>query len=122
VEEILGKTAEKYGIGIVEMSRMPDHLHLILDVPPTMSVSEAFRLLKGCSSHELFKEKPNFRKRYPRGHFWSSGKFYRTVGDADLETTRNYVRNQGVIHQTSLSEFFQTGSPHFRGCPVIQLQ
>jgi len=55
-EEILGKTAEKYGIGIVEMSVVPDHTHLIMDVPPTMSVSEAFRLLKGCSSHELFKE------------------------------------------------------------------
>jgi len=87
-EKILGKTAEKYGIGIVEMSVLPDHIHLIVDVPPTMSVSEPFRLLKGCSSHELFKEKPNFRKRYSRGHFWSPGKFYRTVGDADLETTR----------------------------------
>jgi putative transposase len=90
---------------------MPDHIHVVVGIPPTMSVSDAFRLLKGCSSHELFKEKPNFRKRYPRGHFWSPGKFYRTVGDADLETTRSYVRNQGVIHQTSLSEFFQTGSP-----------
>ena len=67
---------------------MPDHIHLIVDVPPTMSVSEPFHLLKGCSSHELFKKKPNFRKRYSRDHLWSPGKFYRTVGDADLETPR----------------------------------
>jgi putative transposase len=74
--------------GIIEMSIMPDHTHLIADIPLTISVSEALRLLKGCSFHELFKEKQNFRKRYPKGHFWSPGKFYRTVGDTDIETTR----------------------------------
>ena len=67
------------------MSVMPDHIHLIMDVPPTMSVSEPFRLLRGCSSYELFKEKPNFRKT--KKYLWSPGKFHRTVGDADLETT-----------------------------------
>jgi Transposase and inactivated derivatives len=41
------------------MSVVPDHIHLIMDVPPTMSVSEPFRLLNGCSSYELFKENPN---------------------------------------------------------------
>ena len=110
-EEILREVAERHGIGIVELSVMPDHIHVIADIAPTMSISEALRLLKGSSSYELFKEKPNFRKRYPRGHLWSPGKFYRTVGDTDIKTTRSYVRNQGVIHQTSLPEFFPTGSP-----------
>lgn len=73
---------------------MPDHVHLIAGIPPTMSVSDALRILKGGSAYELFRAKPNFRKRYPKGHFWSSGKFYRSIGDADLEITRNYVRNQ----------------------------
>ena len=67
------------------MSVVPDHIHLIMDVPPTMSVSEPFRLLGGCSSHELFKEKPKFRKT--KKYLWSIGKFHRTVRDADLETT-----------------------------------
>ena len=83
-EEILGKTVERYGIGIVEISVMPDHPRLIIDILPTMSISEPFRLLKDCSSHELFKEKPNFRKT--KKYLWSLGKFYGTVGDADLET------------------------------------
>ena len=87
-EDILREIAEKHGIGIMEISIMPDHIHLIVDIPPTMSVSEAFRLLKGASSYRLFRKKPNFRKRYPRGHFWSPGKFYRSVGDADLETPK----------------------------------
>jgi putative transposase len=98
--------AERHGIEITDIPVMPDHVHLIAGILQTMSVSDALRLLKGASSHELFWKKPNFRKRYPKGHLWSPGKFYRSVGDADLETTRNYVRNQREIHQATLSEFF----------------
>ena len=101
-ENILEKIAQRHGIIIVEMAVMPDHIHLIADVPPTMSISQAFHLLKGASSHELFKRQPKFRLRYPRGHFWSPGKFYRTVGDADAETAINYVRKHKV-HQTTLN-------------------
>jgi putative transposase len=79
---------------MIELSVMPDHIHLIASLPPTLSVSKAFNLLKGVSSHELFRSQPKFRLRYPRGEPWSSGKFYRSVGDADLETLRNYVRGQ----------------------------
>ena len=105
-ENILEKIAQRHGIIIVEMAVMPDHIHLIADVPPTMSISQAFHLLKGASSHELFKRQPKFRLRYPRGHFWSPGKFYRTVGDADAEMAINYVRKHKV-HQTTLNGFCQ---------------
>ena len=105
-ETILSEVAERHGIGIIEMAVMPDHLHLIVEIPPTMSISQAFHLLKGASAHELFKRQPKFRLRYPRGHFWSPGKFYRTVGDADAETTINYVKNHHV-HQTTLTSFRQ---------------
>ena len=68
-----------------------------------MTVSK-FNLLKGASSFELFRRQPKFRLRYPKGHFWSPGKFYRSVGDADLPTVIGYVRGQGVL-QMSLSDF-----------------
>jgi REP element-mobilizing transposase RayT len=45
---------------------MPDHVHLIAGMPQIMSVSEALRLLKGGSAYELFRAKPNFRKRYQK--------------------------------------------------------
>ncbi|MDD3714498.1 MAG: IS200/IS605 family transposase [Atribacterota bacterium] len=105
-ETILSEVAERHGIGIIEMAVMPDHLHLIVEIPPTMSISQAFHLLKGASAHELFKRQPKFRLRYSRGHFWSPGKFYRTVGDADAETTITYVKNHHV-HQTTLTSFRQ---------------
>ena len=105
-ESIIRDVAERHGIVIVEMAVMPDHLHLIVEIPPTMSISRACQLLKGASAHELFRRQPKFRLRYPRGHFWSPGKFYRTVGDADAETTINYVKKH-KIHQTTLGTFRQ---------------
>ena len=100
-EEILEEVAERHKIKIEELSVMPDHVHMVAGIPPTMSVSQALHLLKGASARELFKQKPNFRKRYPKGHFWSPGKFYRSVGDADTETVMQYVRDQR-LEQTSL--------------------
>jgi putative transposase len=103
-EEILHEVAQRHQIKITEMSVMPDHIHLVVELKPTMSVSQAFHLLKGASSRELFKQKPAFRNRYSRGHFWSPGKFYRTVGDADAETVIKYVRDHR-LQQTSLNGF-----------------
>ena len=104
-EEILKEVAERHKIELIELSVMPDHVHLIVSIPPTMSLSKAFQLLKGASSYELFRREPKFRLRYPKGHFWSTGKFYRSVGDVDLETTRSYVQRQEEIHQSTLSQF-----------------
>ena len=103
-EEILEEVAERHKIKIEELSVMPDHIHTVVGLPPTMSVSQALHLLKGASARELFKRKPIFRRRYPRGHFWSPGKFYRSVGDADIETVTQYVRNH-QLQQISLDGF-----------------
>ena len=62
------------------------------------------------ANRELFKRKTNFRRRYPRGHFWSPGKFYRTVGDADTEAVIQYVREHR-FQQTTLNEF-PSGTNH----------
>ena len=105
MEDILKQAASDYKMSVLELAVMPDHVHIVVGVPPSMSLSKAANLLKGRSSYEFFKKHPNMRLRYPKGHFWSRGKFYRTVGDVDLETTRSYVRNQDDIHQTKMSNF-----------------
>ncbi len=103
-EEVLHEIAKRYHMTIAELSVMPDHIHAVVGIPSTMSISQAFHLLKGASAHEIFKRKPHFRHRYPRGHLWSPGKFYRTVGDADAETVLQYVRDQR-LQQSSLESF-----------------
>jgi putative transposase len=109
-EDVLHEVAKRHKIEITELSVMPDHIHTVVGIPPTMSVSKALQLLKGASSREILKRKPHFRCRYSKGHFWSPGKFYRSVGDADMETVLQYVRNQR-LQQTSLYDFPNQGLP-----------
>ena len=103
VRRALEAAASRHGIVFIELSVMSDHVHALVSAHPTMSASKALGLLKGASAHSILHEFPNFRKRYPRGHFWSSGKCARTVGDVDKEVVANYVRQQA--DQTSLTSF-----------------
>jgi putative transposase len=107
-EDILREVAERHNISVIELSVMPDHIHIVVQLPSTMSVSKALQLLKGASSYELFRRQPLFRYRYARGSFWSPGKFYRSVGDADTTTVLEYVKNQW-LQQASLDEFQTQG-------------
>ena len=106
-EKVLYEVAKRHKIEITELSVMPDHIHTVVGIPPTMSVSKALQLLKGASSREIFKRMPHFRCRYPEGHLWCLGKFYRSVGDADAETVLQYVRDQR-LQQTRLDVFTAT--------------
>jgi putative transposase len=110
-EDILHEIAERHNIGMIELSVMPDHIHTVVQLPPTMSVSQALHLLKGASSYELFRQQPLFRYRYARGSFWSPGKFYRSVGDADATTVLEYVKNQR-LQQASLDKFSNPDLPN----------
>lgn len=104
-ETFIREVAKRHAIEIIELFVMPDHVHVVIQIPISMSPSRALMLLKGGTSYLLFHEQPKFRLGYSRGHFWSPGKFVRTVGDVDLETTRLYVRNQMDFHQKPLTAF-----------------
>ena len=105
MENILQKIASEHKMQIEELAVMPDHVHMVVHVNPNISLSKATQLLKGRSSYEYFKIHPNLRNRYTNEHMWSRGKFYRSIGSVDLETTKQYVHNQFDIHQTTLSAF-----------------
>ena len=105
MEAILRKIAVEKEMRIEELAVMPDHVHIVVQVKPSMSLGKATQLLKGRSSFEIFRLHPNLRLRYRKGHYWSPGKFYRSVGSVDLETTKNYVKEQDDIHQTKLCAF-----------------
>src|SRR4030042_536653 len=63
-ETILREIAQRHHITIIELSVMPDHIHTVVALPTTMSVSQAFHKLKGASAYEMFKQVPGFRARY----------------------------------------------------------
>ncbi len=104
-EASLKAAAQRHGIVILEIGVMSDHVHVVAQLPATMSVSRAAMLLKGASAYDLFRASPNFRKRYWDGHFWGRSYFHRSAGDADLETIRSYVREENDPRQQTLTSY-----------------
>jgi len=102
-EKILKAVAERHKMQVMETAVMPDHVHVIVSAPASISPSKALFFLKGASSHDFFQLHPNMRLLYRKGHLLSEGKFCRSVGDVDLPTTMKYVREQA--NQTTLPSF-----------------
>ena len=79
---------------IIELVVMEDHVHLVVVIPPRISVSELMGILKGKTAIKLFKRFPELKKRpYWGNRFWSRGCCVSTVG-MDEEKIRRYVRYQ----------------------------
>lgn len=73
------------------------HVHFEVDVPSKYSVDSAVAFLKSFTARRIFKMKPNFRKLYQRGSFWSGYEHHYSFG-ADAEASRAYVRGQAAHH------------------------
>ena len=108
-EQSLFETAHKYKCDIYRLKIMSDHVHLFVELPPTMSVSKALQLFKGISAHYLFSRHPWLRKHFTKGHLWSPGKFFRSVGNVTAETIEHYIAQSqngwDFYKQRSLSSF-----------------
>lgn len=119
VEKSLLETARLYNVIIHSMHVGANHIHLFVSLPFTMSISKAFQLFKGRCSKEIFAAFPSFRKTFRKGHFWSPGKFCRSISNVKADTIRHYIENHQFkdlnqsIHearaeaeQTRISVFF----------------
>jgi putative transposase len=94
VGQILRQLCEqKPGLELLEGHVMPDHVHMVLSIPPKYAVSSVIGFLKGKSAVWIFREFEGKRRNFGGMHFWAEGYFLTTVG-RDEETIRNYVRNQ----------------------------
>ena len=81
------------GVEIVEGHLMPDHVHLLLSIPPKINISSFMGYLKGKSSMMIFKDHANLRYKYGNCNFWSTGYYVSTVGN-NKTAVYNYVQNQ----------------------------
>ncbi len=88
------KFSEEKGCEVNELNIQIDHVHLIIMIPPKVSVSEMLGRLKGRSAIRVLKKHPELRKkRYWGNHFWAPGYCVDTIG-LDEEMIRRYVRYQ----------------------------
>ncbi len=94
IREDIKKLCEWKKCEVVELNVQEDHIHLLVSVPPKISISYLMGVLKGKIAIKLFKSYPNLKKKpYWGNHFWARGYFVSTVG-LDEEMIKKYVKYQ----------------------------
>ncbi|MCB9800745.1 MAG: IS200/IS605 family transposase [Pseudomonadales bacterium] len=93
LQEIIVDLCKWKGIKIVEGHMMPDHVHVLLSIPPKYSVSSIMGYLKGKSAMMIFDRHTNLKYKYGRRNFWATGYYVSTVG-LNEKTIRKYIREQ----------------------------
>ena len=93
IGKILRKLCEQKGIEILEAETCPDHIHMLIAIPPKYSVAQIMGYLKGKSSLMIFDRHANLKYKYGNRHFWCRGYYVDTVGK-NAKRIEEYIRNQ----------------------------
>ena len=93
IGEILRKLCEQKDVEIIEAEACPDHIHMLVSIPPHLSIAQFMGYLKGKSSLMIFDRHANLKYKYGQRSFWCRGYFVDTVGKNET-AIRNYIRNQ----------------------------
>ena len=93
LREILKMLCDWKGVEILEGHLMPDHIHMLVSIPPKISVSSFMGYLKGKSSLLMFDRHVNLKYKYGNRKFWAEGYYVSTVG-LNEATIRKYIREQ----------------------------
>ena len=87
------RLCEQKGVQIIEAEACPDHIHILLAIPPKHSVSQIIGYLKGKSSLMIYERHANLKHKYGNRHFWCTGYYVDTVGK-NAKKIEEYIRNQ----------------------------
>ena len=93
IGEIIRKLCEQKGVEIIEAEACPDHIHLLVSIPPYISVSQFIGYLKGKSSLMIFDRHANLKHKYGSRNFWCRGYYVDTVGKNTV-AIKEYIANQ----------------------------
>ena len=93
IGKILRQLCENKGVTIIEAELCKDHVHMLVEIPPSMSVSQFVGYLKGKSSLMIFDRHANLKYKYGNRHFWCRGYYVDTVGKNET-IIKEYIQNQ----------------------------
>ena len=117
VGNILRKLCKYKGVEIIEAESCPDHIHMLVSIPPKYSVSQIMGYLKGKSSLMIFDRHANLKYKYGNRQFWCKGYYVDTVG-RNKKAIQQYIKNQLqediASDQISLQEYIDP----FKGEPI----
>ncbi len=116
IGRILRLLCERKGVEIIEANACPDHIHMLVSIPPKLSVAQFMGYLKGKSSLMIFDRHANLKYKYGNRQFWCKGYYIDTVG-RNKKIIEEYIKNQIqediAYEQMSLKEYIDpfTGEP-----------
>ena len=93
IGKIIRMLCERKGITIIEAELCPDHVHMLVEIPPKYSVADIVGYIKGKSSLMIFDRHANFKYKYGNRHFWCRGYYVDTVGK-NAKKIEEYIRQQ----------------------------
>lgn len=116
IGNMLRKLCEYKGVEIIEAEACPDHIHMLISVPPKYSVAQIVGYLKGKSSLMIFEKYANMKYKYGNRHFWCRGYYVDTVGKnkkAIAEYIRKQLQEDIGYEQLTMKEYIDpfTGEP-----------
>ena len=98
IGEILRRLCDFKGVEIIEAHACPDHIHMLVSIPPKLSVSDFMGYLKGKSALMIFERHANLKYKYGKRTFWAKGYYVSTVG-RNKATIAKYIREQETEDQ-----------------------
>ena len=93
IANILSALCKRKGVKIVEAEMCSDHVHMLVEIPPSISVSQFVGYLKGKSTLMIFERHANLKYKFGNRHFWAEGYYVSTVG-LNEATIKKYIQEQ----------------------------
>ena len=91
LRELLESICAERKYEILSLEIQPDHLHLFVSFPPSVSIADAVRVLKGASARMLLMRHPELKNELWAGHLWSPSYYVGTAGSVSVETIKSYI-------------------------------
>ena len=114
IASILSALCKRKGVKILEAEVCKDHIHMLVEIPPSLSVSSFVGYLKGKSTLMIFDRHVNLKYKYGNRHFWARGFYVDTVGK-NQKRIEEYIRTQleedKLYDQISLKEYIDPFDP-----------
>jgi putative transposase len=90
--ELIPPIVQDLGGKVINLTVQPDHVHLFVQIPPTLAPRQVMRRIKGATSHQLRQDFPQLRSRLPS--LWTTSYYVGTAGKVSATTIQRYIEEQ----------------------------
>ena len=109
LRDILRRICEEQEVEILAGNVRLDHVHMLLSIPPQLSVSKLMQKLKGVSSRKLLQSDKDLQREFWGRHLWARGYFAVSSGNVTDDVIAEYIKNQDEIERRKKSDNFTVG-------------